>query len=73
MLRDFVDLIRRMEGLTRIKQSNDGVVNELIEARKAFDEEKEHLLSRKEQMEAKEASVKKEEHDIKVYRWKFEI
>ncbi|WP_323611555.1 peptidoglycan DD-metalloendopeptidase family protein [Erysipelothrix enhydrae] len=65
---DFVDLIRRMEGLTRIKQSNDGVVNELIEARKAFDEEKDHLLSQKEQMEAKEASVKKEEHDIKVYQ-----
>lgn len=65
---DFVDLIRRMEGLTRIKQSNDGVVNELIAARKAFDEEKEHLLSQKEQMEAKEASVKKEEHDIKVYQ-----
>ncbi|AZK43447.1 peptidase M23 [Erysipelothrix piscisicarius] len=65
---DFVDLIRRMEGLTRIKQSNDGVVNELIVARKAFDEEKEHLLSQKEQLEAKEASVKKEEHDIKVYQ-----
>lgn len=65
---DFVDLIRRMEGLTRIKQSNDSVVNDLIQARKQFDEEKEHLLSQKEQMESKEASVKKEEYDIKVYQ-----
>lgn len=64
---DFVSLIRRVEGMARIKENNDITVNKLIEAKKVFDLEKEHLKYQRLELEKKNKLIEEQETIKKTY------
>lgn len=64
---DFVSLIRRVEGMARIKESNDVTVNKLLEAKRVYDLELSHLKHQEKELETKKKLIQEQETIKKTY------